>query len=156
MIANDIILSPRATAQMRMRAYYNKATLAPSGTPAEWDRKLKAFDPKLSLRLNPESEMWCVFYEHHGMLSVIWSFGVGESFGKAFLNVQHKSTLRWRHIRKMRKAEKEAEEKQVTDAITAAGEQGGTDLHRMSKRVVTTDSVDAFAPEKPSAGGVML
>ena len=90
------------------------------------------------------------------MLSVIRSFGQNESFGKAFANVRHNSTLNTRALIQMRKDLDDAENKRQRYDIDQCGEEMGIELHHATRRRVINDTVDAFAPEKPSLGGVIL
>ncbi len=155
MIANEILFSEKTSADLRMRSLFHNLPL-PSGTPSEWDKKLKEFDKELSLRYNPESENFLIFYDHHGQLLVIRSFAQDESFGMAFWNVKHNSSLSIRDIMRMRQNEKDTEEKRKKDLIADCGHEFGTELHRMTRNKLINDSVDAFAPEKAGVGGVML
>lgn len=139
-----------------MRDLYDNYTCLPSGTPTKWDRKLKQFDPELSLRFDYKSKRFLIFYDHHGALSVIRSFAQNESFYKAFANVKHNSTLNTRNLRQMRKDLNAAEQKRQDYEIDQCGEEMGIEVHQGTKRRLINDDVDAFAPEKPSLGGVML
>lgn len=155
MIANDIMLSEKASADLRMRSFFHDLPL-PSGTPSGWDKELKEFDRELSLRFNPESKNFLIFYDHHGQILVIRSFAQEESFGMAFWNVKHNSSLSMRDIMRMRQNEKEAEEKRKKDLIADCSHEFGTELHHATRNRVTNDNVDAFAPKKASLGGVIL
>lgn len=156
MIANDIIISPRSSANLQLRYLYDNLSCLPSGTPTEWDRKLKEFDPELSLRFGYLSKRFLIFYDHHGELSVVRSFGQNESFHKAFANVKHNSLMNSRALKQMREDFDEAEEKRQNYDIDQCGEEMGVELHHATRRRVVNDNVDAFAPEKPGLGGVML
>ncbi len=155
MIANNILFSEKVSADLRMRSLFHNLP-SPYGTVKEWDKTLKEFDSRLNLRFNPESENFLVFCEEHGTLLVIWSFAQDESFGMAFANIRHKSSLRMKHIRKMRKAEIEAEEKRKKDLIADCSHEFGTELHHATRNRLTNDNVDDFAPKKAGLGGVIL
>ena len=137
MIASTIEFSEKSSADLQMRSLFHNLHL-PDGTPKEWDTELKEFDSRLDLRFNPESGNFLVFCEEHGTLLVIWSFAADESFGLAFANIKHKSTLRLKHIRAMRKAEKDAETKRQEDLIAECGKEAGMDLYHATRRKVTT------------------
>jgi len=149
-------LSQRSSNRMHLRHLYENYTCLPSGTPTEWDKKLKQFDPELFLRFSYISRNFLIFYDHNNTLSVIRSFGQNESFGKAFANVRHNSTLNTRVLIQMRKDLDDAENKRQRYDIDQCGEEMGIELHHATRRRVINDSVDAFAPEKPSLGGVIL
>jgi hypothetical protein len=140
MIANEIVFSQKASADLRMRSFFHNLPLPP-GTPAEWDKKLKEFDRELHLRFNPESQNFLIFYDHRGKLSVIRSFAQDQSFAMEFWNVKHNSSLSIRHIMRMRKAEKEAEEKRQKDLIRECSEEFGNELHHATRGRVTNDAI---------------
>ena len=140
MIANEILFSEKASADLRMRSFFHNLPL-PFGTQGEWDKKLKEFDRELSLRFNPESKNFLIFYDHHGQLLVIRSFAQGESFGMAFWNVKHNSSLSMRDIMRMRQGEKDTEEKRKKDLIADCSHEFGTALHHASRGRMTNDSV---------------
>jgi len=152
----NIQISQLSNNKMQLRYLYNNYTCLPSGTPTEWDNKLKEFDPELSLRFNYISRRFLIFYDHHNTLSVINSFGQHESFYKAFENVKHNSTLNTRKLIEMRKELNDAELKRQNYEIDQCGEEMGIEVHQGTKRRLINDDVDAFAPEKPSLGGVMI
>ena len=56
----------------------------------------------------------------------------------------------------MRKELNEAEQKRQRYDIDQCGEEIGIEVLQGTKRRLINDSVDAFAPEKPSLGGVIL
>ena len=56
----------------------------------------------------------------------------------------------------MRKDLNAAEQKRQDYEIDQCGEEMGIEVHQGTKRRLINDDVDAFAPEKPSLGGVML
>ena len=140
MIANEILFSEKASADLRMRSFFHNLPL-PFGTPSVWDKKLKEYDRELSLRFNPESKNFIIFYDHHGQLSVIRSFAQDESFGMAFWNVKHNSSLSMRDIMRMRQGEKEAEEKRQKDLIADCSQEFGTELHHATRGRVTNCAV---------------
>ena len=152
----DIEISQRSQAKMQIRHLYEACSSLPSGTPEYWNRLLKGFDPHLSLRLAHRSGRFLIFYDIHGELSVIRSFGQNESFSKAFLNVKHNSLLRKRELVQMRKELDEAEQKRQDYLIDQCGEEIGAEVHQGAIGKVINDTVDAYAPEKPSLGGVMI
>ena len=123
-----------------MRSLFHNLPL-PYGTVKEWDKKLKEYDRELSLRFNPESKNFLIFYDHHGQLLVIRSFAQGESFGMAFWNVKHNSSLSMRDIMRMRQGEKDTEEKRKKDLIADCSHEFGTALHHASRGRMTNDSV---------------
>lgn len=152
----DFEISQRSQARMQIRYLYNDYSFLPSGTPECWDKSLKEFDPNLSLRLAHHSGRFLIFYDIHGELSVIHSFGQNESFGKAFLNVKHKSILHKRELIQMRKDLNEAEQKRKDYLINQCGEEIGVEVHQGAIGKVINDTVDAYAPEKAGLGGVMI
>lgn len=141
MIAPNIELSEHSKANMRLRDFYNNMTCLPPGTPTEWDRKLKDYDPELSLRYNPRTGNFLIFYDHQGKLSVIRAFGRYESFGKAFLNLKHNSTLNLRKLKKMRADFEEETEKEIDHQIDECAEEFATELHHATRERVITDGV---------------
>ena len=152
----DVELSQRSSNRMHLRHLYENYSSLPSGTPTEWDKMLKRFDPELFLRYGHISKKFLIFYDHHNILSVIRSFGQNESFGKAFANVRHNSTLNKRKLIQMRKELNEAEQKRQRYDIDQCGEEIGIELHHATRRRLINDNVDAYAPEKPSLGGIIL
>lgn len=152
----NIELSPRSANKMHLRHLYDNYTCLPSGTPTEWDKRLKRFDPELFLRFDYKSKRFLIFYDHQGALSVIRSFAQKESFHKEFANVKHNSTLNTKKLVQMRKDLNAAEQKRQNYEIDQCGEEIGIEVHHGTKRRLINDNVDAFAPEKPRVGGVML
>ena len=140
MKANNIEFSTKTSEDLRMRSFFHNLP-EPSGTPKEWDKTLREFDPELHLRFNPESNNFLIFYDHHGMINVIRSFAMNESFGQAFMNVKHNSSLSIRHIMRMRQAEKDAETKRQKDLIRDCSEEIGTELHHATRNRVSTDAI---------------
>ena len=152
----DIEISPRSIVDMYMRQIYNQYTRAPCGTSEYWDKKLKEFDPNLSLRISNKTGRFVIFYEIHGVMSSIHSFGRHESFGKAFREVKERSLLNSRKLNQMRIDADKAEEDRQTYDIDQCAEEFGIELRHGAVGRVVNDTVDAFAPEKPSIGGEMI
>lgn len=152
----DIEINPRSYGKMYLRHLYDNLSCLPSGTPAEWDRKLKEFDPELSLRFGYLSKRFLIFYDHHGVLSTIDSFAQSESFCDTFARVRFNSILNKRAIKQLRKDINEAEQKRQDYDIDQCGEEIGIEVEHGTKNKLINDDVDAFAPERPSLGGVML
>ena len=152
----NIEINPHSLGKMYLRHLYDNLSCLPSGTPTEWDKKLKEFDPELSLRFGLVSKRFLIFYNHHGALSTIDSFAQNESFREAFARVRFNSTLNKRALKKLRKDINDAEQKRQAYDIDQCGEEIGIEVYHGTRRRLINDNVDAFAPEKPSLGGVML
>lgn len=152
----DVEISPRSSAEMRVRHFYNNYTSLPLGTPTEWDAKLKDFDPDLSLRYNNITGTFTIFYDHHNKLTAIRSFGQNGSFGRAFANVRYNSILNQKRLIQMRKDLDAAEEARHTYNMDQCAAEFGEELHHSATGRVINDSVDAYAPEKPGLGGEMI
>lgn len=152
----DFEIGQHSQAKMRLRRLYNNHYYLPSGTPTEWDKKLKEFDPELSLRCGHVSGRFLIFYDHHGELTTVHSFSRNESFGRAFLNVKHNSLMNSRALIQMRKDLDSAEQKRQDYLIDQCGEEVGVEVHNATKGRLINDNVDAFAPEKAGLGGVMI
>jgi len=145
MIAPNIELSPRSDSKLRIRAFFDTHSREPRGTrELYWQRQLTELDSELHLRWNYAAHKYIVLYDHHELVTVAWSFGPDESFGLAYKNLRHKSSLNARKLREMLKAQREGEQQAITDKIAEGGAQAGSDLHMMAKRKTTTDSVDDF------------
>jgi len=140
MIASEIEFSEKSSADLRMRSFFHNLP-QPSGTPKEWDKTLKEFDPELHLRFNPESNNFLIFYDHHGQVQCIRSFAMNESFAMAFWNVKHNSSLSMRDVVRMRQDEKGTEEKRQKDLIRECSEEFGEALHHSARKRVTNDAI---------------
>ncbi len=151
-----IEFSPRTNAKMQLRHLYDNLSCLPSGTPAEWDRKLREFDPELSLRFGHRSQRFLIFYDHHGTLSVITSFGKYESFGRAFANVKYNSIMSSRKLAQIRKEINKTEAKRQDYDIEQCAEEFAVELHHSTRRRVINDNMDVLASKKPSLGGVAI
>lgn len=138
----NITFPPQTTAKLKILAFYNRFTReARGGQEEEWQRKLSEFDPELHLRWNWIYRHWAIYYNHHSVLSVIRVFKPGESFGQAFENVRHNSTLTTRKLQQMRKDENERDEKEVNYRIDECGAEFGEELHNATKERMITDGV---------------
>lgn len=155
MKTNDITISPRSRARLQMQAYLSTYTREPRGSEVEWQKKLASLDSELVLRWSYLQNQYVVFYDHHGMMSVIRTFKPGE-FGKEFLNIRHNATMNTRKLRQMKKEYDEGLEKQTDREINDCGEEFGIELHHATKGRMITDSVDMYGPKKPKLGGVIL
>ena len=145
MIANNITLSPATDNKLRIRAFFDKHSREPRGeTERYWQRQLTELDAELHLRFNLETQRYIILYDHHGLVTVVWSFAPDESFGLAMMNLRHKTTLNARKLRDMLKAEREGQEAAVDDTIADASEQAHKDVDMMCKSRTTTDSVDQY------------
>jgi hypothetical protein len=157
MQADTISLSPAAAAKMQLRAYFNRYTCRPTGTPLDdWQRNLTELDPELHLRWSYIKHCWSVWYDHHGQLTCVASFGPDESFGQVLQNLRVNAWLTTRRLRQMKADEEAAIEKEADDAIVEAAEEFGTELHHATRERVINDGVDVFGPPKPKLGGVIL
>ena len=142
MIAHNIEMTPVSEAKLRLRAYFEKHSREPRGGEVQWQKQLTALDPELHLRWSYRQKCWIIVYDHHGCISIVRSLKPGESFGCCLKNLEHNAHLSVRRLREMHKNEREGQDAHVDKLIENAGEQAGRDLHKMSKRVLTTDSVD--------------
>ena len=135
----DIEFSPRTAVNMYFRHLHDDLSCLPSGTPAEWDKKLKEFDPELSLRLAYRSQRFLIFYDHHGTLSVIYSFGHDKPFGLVFAAIKHRSIMNAKWLKQARREINEAEEKRQDYEIEQCAGEFGTELHHACRgRVMTS------------------
>ncbi len=118
MIANNITLSPATDNKLRIRAFFDKHSREPRGeTERYWQRQLTELDAELHLRFNLETQRYIILYDHHGLVTVVWSFAPDESFGLAMMNLRHKTTLNARKLRDMLKAEREGQEAAASEEL---------------------------------------
>lgn len=142
MTIENIQISERVDARMRS-LYHNQFTL-PTGTPEVWNKELQELDPELSLRYNPKTQMFLVFYDHKGLLSIIRSFGLSEPFGRVFLNIKHNATLTTRKLRQMKKDQETEIEKDLDYRIEQTSAEFAEELHNAAKGRVITDGIDEY------------
>jgi hypothetical protein len=142
MIASDFEIGPETNAKLYIRAFFDKETREPRGDREKyWQQQLTELDPELHLRWNWTTHRYTVLYDHHGLVTVAWSFAPDESFGLALKNLRHKSTLNARKLRNMLKAEREGQDADIEAKLDEAKEQMTKEVAMMSTSKVTTDSV---------------
>jgi hypothetical protein len=153
----EIALSKRTSIRLRMRGLYNLQTRgARGGQELYWQQKLTKLDPELHLRWNYLRKHWSVYYDHHGMLSTIATFGPNDSFGKVYLNLKHNAYLDTRRLRQMKKEYDEQLEADENRLIEDCAEEFAIELHHSTKERVINDSVDAFATPKLKLGEIRI
>jgi len=134
----NISFGPRQQRRNSLRAYYNRYTREPRGGEIEWQKHLTELDANLYLRWSYLFSQYLVFYDYHGVLSVIRKFRPGE-FGHAFLNIKHNATLNTRKLQEMKKAEDEAREKEIDRKVDECAEEFAEELHKAAKRRLISD-----------------
>ena len=82
-----------------------------------------------------------IFYDHHGLLSCIRSFGWEESFNMHFRNIEHNAWLTSRRLQEMKKQQEIEVEKGIDEKIKECAGEFGEELHKATRERVITDSV---------------
>jgi hypothetical protein len=142
MQVNDITLSPNTCIRLKLRALYHRLTRAPrSGEEERWQEKLTELDPELHLRWNHIHKHWSIYYDHHGLLTVVRTFKPGESFYKTLKNLRHNATLNARRLRQMKAEHDDQILQDENKVINECAEEFAVELHHATRRRVINDGV---------------
>jgi len=122
-----------------LRAYYDQHTRgARTAQERQLQSNLTALDPDLHLRWCFQSECWCVYYDHNGMLSSIWSIKPGESFRDAYQSIANNGKMTKRDLIFAHKAGLEQNEWRANEKIREANHEAKNDLRNFERQRVIT------------------
>ena len=139
---NSIRFSRKANAQFRLRAYYQQYTRAVcNGSETNWQEALSKLDPELHLRWNFIHKHYSIYYDHHGKLSVIRTFGPGQSFWKVFQAIKQNSATTIRQIKAKLDQQRLKEQRDIDDYIDDADREVQRVVRNAAVKKVTTDGV---------------
>ena len=126
-----------------LRAYYDKFTRpARSSHELQFKKDLTELDPGLHLRWNFLKESWCVYYDHHGVLSSIRAIPPGGSFREAYQSIARNGKTTKRDLIFEHKASLGKNERESQRAYLEAQHQARHELSNMDKGRVISMQTD--------------
>ena len=139
---SSISFSRKTNAQFRLRAYYQQYTRAAcNGSETNWQEALSKLDPELHLRWNLIHKHYSIYYDHHGTLSVIRTFGPGQSFWRVFQAVKQNGATSIRQVKDMFSTQRLREQRDADTYIDDADREVQRVVRNAAVRKVTTDGV---------------
>ena len=138
----NISFSKKTNAQFRFRAYYEQYTRAAcNGSETTWQEALTKLDRELHLRWNFLHKHYSIYYDHHGILSVIRTFKPDQPFGKVFQAIRQNGGTSNRQIQNMFVQQREKEQQDYDNYIDDADREVQRVVRNAAVKKVTTDGV---------------